>query len=94
METTMTTTIDTLSYVKKLEAAGVDRKTAEAHAEAINTTVVPLLATKADLDRAVERLDTRITGLASELRQEMLKQSLGLLFGVLTIGGFLIRFIK
>ena len=37
----MTTTIDTLSYVKRLEAAGVERKTAEAHAEANNANVVP-----------------------------------------------------
>ena len=46
----MSTTIDTLSYVKRLEAAGVDRKTAEAHTEAINAHVVPELATKADIE--------------------------------------------
>ena len=46
----MTTTIDTLSYVKRLEAAGVERKTAEAHAEAINAHIVPELATKADIE--------------------------------------------
>ena len=46
----MSTTIDTLSYVKRLEAAGVDRKTAEAHAEAINAHVVPELATKSDIE--------------------------------------------
>ena len=67
-----------MSYVKRLELAG-----AEAHAEALNTTVVPQLATKADLKE-----------LASELKQEMWKQSLGILLGVLAIGGFLIRFMK
>jgi hypothetical protein len=39
-------TIDTLDYVKKLEAAGIDRKVAEAHAEALRATVVQDLATK------------------------------------------------
>ncbi len=37
--------IDTLGYVKKLESVGIDRKIAEAHAEAINERVVPQLAT-------------------------------------------------
>ena len=79
----MTTTIDTLSYVKRLEAAGVERKTAEAHAEAINANVLPQLATKADLRE-----------LASDIKQEMWKQSIGILLGGLMIGGFLIRFLK
>ena len=46
--------IDTLAIARKLEAAGVDRGQAEAHAEAINETVVirySELATKADLER-------------------------------------------
>jgi hypothetical protein len=43
-------TIDTLEYVKRLEAAGVDRRQAEAHAAAVRDTVAPQLATKADID--------------------------------------------
>ena len=46
--------IDTLAIARKLEAAGVDRGQAEAHAEAINEIVVirySELATKADLER-------------------------------------------
>ena len=46
--------IDTLAIARKLEAAGVDRGQAEAHAEAINEFVVirySELATKADLER-------------------------------------------
>lgn len=46
--------IDTLAIARKLEAAGVDRGQAEAHAEAINESVVirySELATKADLER-------------------------------------------
>ena len=50
--------IDTLRITQKLESAGVDRRHAEAHAEALNEVVVTEfseLATKADL----ERLPTR-----------------------------------
>jgi hypothetical protein len=39
---------DTLAYAKHLEQAGVDRKQAEAHAEAMNEYLRPDLATKAD----------------------------------------------
>jgi len=53
-------TIDTLEYVKKLEAAGVDRKTAEAHAEALRATVVQDLATAHDLQTEVQRLESKI----------------------------------
>jgi hypothetical protein len=44
-------TIDTLEYVKKLEAAGVDRMQAEAHAEALRASIEDELATKADIQR-------------------------------------------
>jgi len=53
-------TIDTLEYVKKLEAAGVYRKLAEAHAEALRATVVQDLATKTDLQIEVRRLEAKI----------------------------------
>ena len=53
-------TIDTLEYVKKLEAAGLDRKLAEAHAEALRATVVQDLATKNDLQTEVQRLEAKI----------------------------------
>ncbi len=45
--------IDTLGYVKKREAAGVDRKVAAAHMVAISRCVVSELVTKMDLDRAL-----------------------------------------
>jgi hypothetical protein len=41
--------IDTLAYVKSLEAAGVERRAAEAHAEALTHHVFPDLATKDDI---------------------------------------------
>jgi hypothetical protein len=53
-------TIDTLEYAKKLEAAGLDRKLAEAHAEALRATVVQDLATKNDLQTEVQRLEAKL----------------------------------
>jgi hypothetical protein len=52
-------TIDTLDYVKKLEAAGIDRKVTEAHAQALRATVVHDLATKHDLQTEVQRLEAK-----------------------------------
>jgi hypothetical protein len=40
---------DTLAYAKHLEQAGVERRQAEAHAEAMNQYLRPELATKADI---------------------------------------------
>jgi hypothetical protein len=60
-------TIDTLEYVKKLEAVGVDRRHAEAHAQAIRDTLAPQLATKADLDAAVARLEGKTDTAVSRL---------------------------
>ena len=60
--------IDTLAYTKALEAAGVDRQAAEAHAEAMIHHVLPelvtkpdLAAAKADIEQAMERLEHRLT---------------------------------
>ena len=63
-------TIDTLEDVKKLEAAGVERKLAEAHAEALREAVAREVATKADVDAGVLRLDNRIDASAQVLRGE------------------------
>jgi acid phosphatase family membrane protein YuiD len=61
-------TIDTLAYTKALEAAGVDRLAAEAHAEAMINHVLPdlatkldIAATKADLEHSIERLGHQLT---------------------------------
>ena len=54
--------IDTLRITQKLESAGVDRRHAEAHAEALNEVVViefSELATKADLERLPTREDLK-----------------------------------
>ena len=50
-------TFDTLAAVQKLEAAGVDRKQAEAHAEVLRDSHARL-ATKADIARLEGKLDT------------------------------------
>jgi hypothetical protein len=63
--------IDTLAYSKTLESAGLDRKSAEAHAEAISQHIVPELVTKSDLDQAVERLDNRIDQAVERLENRM-----------------------
>ena len=73
-------TIDTLSYMKRLELAGLDRKLAEAHAEAIRDDVASQLATKLDLDRMANRLEAA-----------MWWHSLAIVLGGLTVGGFLIK---
>ena len=54
-------TIDTLEYVKKLEAAGIDRRQAEAHAEALRDATDPL-ATKQDLTELEVRLIKYMVG--------------------------------
>jgi hypothetical protein len=68
--------IDTLAYSKTLESAGLDRKSAEAHAEALTQHVLPDLVTKADLaaakadiEQAIEKLDNRIGRLDGRLDQ-------------------------
>jgi len=61
--------IDTLAYVKSLEAAGLDRHAAEAQAEALVKHVLPDLATKSDLDHAVARFEARIDQLEQRLDQ-------------------------
>jgi hypothetical protein len=63
-------TIDTLEYVKKLEAAGVDRKAAEAHAEALRGAIEDELATKADISRleaSISRLEASTKADSSRL---------------------------
>lgn len=54
-------TFDTLSYVKKLEKAGVPVAQAEAHAEAIAELVDEELATKRDLRELEMRLKHDLT---------------------------------
>jgi hypothetical protein len=50
-------TIDTLEYVKELEAAGVDRKQAEAHAAALRRAAASDLPSKEDFTNMRARVD-------------------------------------
>lgn len=53
-------TVDTLEYVKRLEAAGVPRAQAEAHATALRDEIAAHLVTNVDLGAAVDRLEGKI----------------------------------
>ncbi len=55
-----TTAIDTPRYARRLKDAGVPAEQAEAMAEAISSELVDQLATKADLETAVARLEGSI----------------------------------
>ena len=71
--------IDTLAIARKLEAAGVDRGQAEAHAEAINEVVVirySELATKADLERFPTREDPEPFATRDDLQHFATKEDL------------------
>ena len=62
---------DTLAVVQKLEAAGVERKQAEAHAEALRDSQARL-ATKDDIARLEAKIDTMATKTdLAELRAEI-----------------------
>jgi len=52
--------IDTLEYAKELEAAGLDRKLAEAHAAALRRAVETEVATKPDVDAAANRVEQKL----------------------------------
>ena|SRR5665213_630503 len=70
--------IDTLAYSKTLEGAGLDRKSAEAHAEALTQHILPDLLTKADLatakadiEQAIKRGDTRLEQSIKRLESQL-----------------------
>jgi len=58
--------IDTLAFTRTLEGAGMDRKTSEALATAINDIAMQDVATKADLEKLAHTLTIRgIAGLVA-----------------------------
>jgi hypothetical protein len=87
-------TIDTLEYVDKLIAAGVDRKQAEAHARAVRDTLATQLATTADIDR----LDRRLEAIEHKFEAMLWKHTAGIIVAViatqLTLAGVLLRFLR
>jgi hypothetical protein len=66
--------IDSLKFARKLEAAGLDRKAAEAIAEGVNEVDVSDLATKADIATVREEMSankTELKGDIASLRTEL-----------------------
>ena len=64
------TTFDTLRAARDLEAAGIDRKQAEAHAEALRQAATAdrdELATKTDLDALEARMNARFEALEGRM---------------------------
>jgi hypothetical protein len=78
-------TVDTLAYAKALEAAGVERQAAEAHAEALTRHVLPDLATKTDLDQAVERLEHRIDHAVEQSEHRLTVRFFGMMLGIVGV---------
>jgi hypothetical protein len=91
-------TIDTLEYVKRLEAAGVDRKQAEAHAAAVRDTLATQLATKADIDALKQATTADIERLDHKFEAMMWKHTAGIIVTVivtqLALAGALLRFLR
>jgi hypothetical protein len=89
--------IDTLGYMKKMEAAGFQRQQAEALAEGLRE-LSPQFATKSDLDTAVDRLERRIETEIARIEQKfdakflLLQWMLG--FNLVLTAGVLWRLIR
>ena len=70
--------IDTLAHSKTLEGAGLDRKSAEAHTEALTQHILPdlvnkadLAAAKADIEQAIGKVNTRLDQAVERLENRM-----------------------
>ena len=74
------TGFDTLTYARRLKAAGVDEAQAEAHAEAVRDAVTEGVATKADLEVVHASLEARIDSKIADLKADMLKVAIGIVF--------------
>lgn len=81
---------DTLAIVHRLEAAGVERDVAEAHAAAIQTAVDDRqehLATKADLARLEAAVEVRLAAVEARLTWRMVGLQVA-------IGGLIVAALK
>ena len=80
------TTFNPLAAARDLEAAGIERRQAEAHAEVLRQAVTAdrdELATKADLDRLDGKLETRLAALRADLYRALWIQG-GAIVAILT----------
>lgn len=86
--------IDTLAYVKTLEAAGVDRRTAEAQVQALTQHILPDLVTKDFLDLRLEQLEGRLRAAMHDQTRHLFSLMLavvGLMDAILFV---LLRFVR
>jgi hypothetical protein len=65
--------IDTLSYAKRLESAGVPAQQAEAHAMALSEILVTQAASKADLAALEDRLRLYFKELLAQFKVDVMK---------------------
>ena len=84
---------DTLAHVRRLEAAGVGEKQAEAHAEAARAARAGL-ATKADLDTLESRIDVKIAALRADLYRALWIQTGALAGTIVAAAGVVIAAVK
>ena len=70
-------TFDTLTAARKLEAAGIERRQAEAHAEALREAI------SADRDELATKADI------ADLKADMLKVAIGVAIGVVIANAML-----
>ena len=85
------TTFNPLAAARDLEAAGIERRQAEAHAEVLRQAVTAdrdELATKAGLDRLDGKLETRLAELRADLYRALWIQG-GAIVAILTALRFL-----
>ena len=92
-----TATFDTLTTARELEAAGVERRQAEAHAEALRRAVSAdrdEFATKADLAGVRDELRTDLAGLEARMYRALWIQAAALIGTQLAIAGFVVHLLS
>ena len=92
-----TATFDTLTTARELEAAGVERRQAEAHAEALRRAVSAdrdEFATKADLAGVRDELRADLAGLEARMYRALWIQAAALIGTQLAIAGFVVHLLS
>ena len=82
---------DTLSYARRLKAAGVDETQAEAHAEAVRDAITQGVATKADIARLEDKMDGMATKTdIANLETRIAELKVTLLLAIVGVGGVIV----
>ena len=79
--------IDTLRYASRLKAAGVEPQQAEAMSRALNDEIGSGVATKGDLEHAVDGLTGEIARVERELKEEIGRLEGDLKTSIATVDG-------